>query len=178
MGWVNLLVSVVALLAGLGWAEGRIGSLRAIIAFVITGTTATLIGLGLQLVSAHLDEYWAISVRHIDTFDPLTPLAGTLAWASASASPLWRRRIRVLLIGVAATLLLYRSSPAYLYLAIAVGVGLLGGRISVGRPKRAAFSSSRHEVRSLLAAVTAVLAAGPLFRLISSPHQRAFALGY
>ncbi|QIM15435.1 hypothetical protein G7067_01860 [Leucobacter insecticola] len=132
VGWLNLLVTVVAMLAGLGWAEGRIGSLRTIVTFLVTGTAATLIGLGLQLLYADLDEIWAISVRHVDTLDPLTPLAGTIAWASASASPLWRRRVRVLIVGIAATLLLYRSSPAYLYLAIAVGIGLLGAGSALG----------------------------------------------
>ncbi|THG34984.1 DUF2156 domain-containing protein [Glaciibacter flavus] len=163
--WPALIIAVVATIIVVGWAERTMGGARTVLAFVVTGTIASLVGLGLEYIGSRAGEYWTSSVSALDTLDPLTPIAGTLAWASAGANGIWRRRIRVLLLTGAVAMLLYSGLPSDLYLLVAVGVGLLGGRLTLGRSAIPHWRSSRRERRGLLALVTIVLALGPLLSL-------------
>ena len=165
-GVVQFVVSLVATVIGVGLAERWMGWRRTLVAFLVTGIAAGLLGLGFELAGAAVGEFWSSSVRGILTLDPLTPIAGTLAWASAWAGPVERRRARTLLLGVAAALLLYSGQPADLYLLVAVGLGIGFGMLQ-RRDRGPAWPASRHETRSLLALVTALLAVGPLLTLLS-----------
>ncbi|MEJ3404222.1 DUF2156 domain-containing protein [Rathayibacter sp. YIM 133350] len=162
---IGLVVAVCATLLAVGWAERTMGGIRTALAFVLTGTFASIVGLGVQVVGSRTGEYWASSVRTLDTLDPLTPIAGTIAWASASAPGIWRRRIRVLLVAGAVAMTLYSGLPSDLYLLVAVAAGLLGGRLTIPTPSGRHWTSSRRERRGLLALVTVVLALGPLLSL-------------
>lgn len=164
---VSLAIAAGATILAVGWAERTMGGLRTLVAFVVTGTLASLVGLGVEFLGSRAGEYWTSSVSSLDTLDPLTPIAGTLAWASAGASGIWRRRIRVLLVAGATAMVLYSGLPSDLYLLVAVGVGLLGGRASIGRPAIPHWRSSRRERRGLLALVTVILALGPLLSLVA-----------
>jgi lysylphosphatidylglycerol synthetase-like protein (DUF2156 family) len=171
---IQLVIAVLAALVAVGTAERLMGSLRTAIAFLVTGVVASALGVGLVVLGMRVGEYWATSVHGLVTFDPLTPIAGTLAWASAWASPLWRRRLRTILLAVTAALLLYSGQPADLYLMVAVGLGVglgvLTHREVVAHRGRSqvTWRGSRHETRSLLAITTVILAFGPLLTVISA----------
>jgi lysylphosphatidylglycerol synthetase-like protein (DUF2156 family) len=169
----QFVLAVVAAIFGIGTAERLMGSWRTLIAFLVTGVLASAIGVGLELLGAQVHEYWSTSVNELDTLDPLTPIAGALAWASAWASPFWRRRLRVLLLAGSAALLLYSGVPADLYLLIAVGIGLLAGRLLHPGPVLQFWRGSQHETRSLLALVNMVLALGPVLTLVSATRYGA-----
>ncbi|CAN5529683.1 DUF2156 domain-containing protein [soil metagenome] len=169
---VQLIIAVVATVAAVGAAERLMGSARTVLAFALTGVLASAVGVGLVILGMQLGEFWSTSVHGVVTLDPLTPIAGTLAWASAHAVGLWRRRFRTVLVALSAALLLYSGQPADLNLMVAVGLGIgLGalshrrfGRIAVPAPWR----GSRHETRTLLALATVILAIGPLLTLLSA----------
>ncbi|GAA2083288.1 bifunctional lysylphosphatidylglycerol flippase/synthetase MprF [Pseudolysinimonas kribbensis] len=165
-GVAQFAISMVAAIVGVGLAERWMGSWRTLVAFVATGVVAGALGLGLELLGAAVHEFWSSSVRGLLTVDPLTPILGTLAWASAWAAPLERRRTRTLLVGVAATLLLYSGQPADLYLLVAVGLGIGSGAL-LRRDRRPSWPASRHETRSLLALVTVLFAVGPVLTAVS-----------
>jgi lysylphosphatidylglycerol synthetase-like protein (DUF2156 family) len=165
-GVAQFVLSIAATVVGVGLAERWMGWRRTLLAFLVTGVAAGALGLGLELAGAAVGEFWSSSVRGILTLDPLTPIAGTLAWASAWAGPIERRRARTLLLGVAATLLLYSGQPADLYLLVAVGLGTAIGALS-RRDRAPAWPASRHETRGLLAIVTVLLAVGPLLTAVS-----------
>lgn len=165
---LQFVLAIVAAVFGLGLAERLMGSRRTLIAFLVTGVLATALGIGLELLGAALGEFWSSSVRGLVTLDPLTPIAGTVAWASAWAPPFWRRRLRVVLVAGAVALLLYSGEPADLYLLVAIGIGALAGRLQHPGGALRFWRGSRHETRSLLALVNAILAVGPLLTLVSA----------
>jgi len=170
---VQFTIAIVAAVFGIGAAERLMGSVRTAIAFLVTGVVATAIGIGLELLGAQLGEFWSSSVHGLVTLDPLTPIAGTVAWASAWAAPFWRRRIRVAFVAGAVALLLYSGEPADLYLLIAIGIGVLGGARQHPPDARRFWRGSRHETRALLALVNAILAIGPLLTLLSATRYGA-----
>ncbi|GMA93610.1 hypothetical protein GCM10025881_04340 [Pseudolysinimonas kribbensis] len=86
-GVAQFAISMVAAIVGVGLAERWMGSWRTLVAFVATGVVAGALGLGLELLGAAVHEFWSSSVRGLLTVDPLTPILGTLAWASAWAAP-------------------------------------------------------------------------------------------
>jgi lysylphosphatidylglycerol synthetase-like protein (DUF2156 family) len=165
---VQFAIAIVAAVLGVGAAERMMGSRRTVLAFLVTGVAATAIGIGLELLGAKMGEFWSSSVHGLVTLDPLTPIVGTVAWASAWAAPFWRRRIRVAFVAGAVALLLYSGEPADLYLLIAIAIGILGGRWQHPPDARRFWRGSRHETRALLALVNAILAVGPLLTLLSA----------
>ncbi len=164
-GVVQLVVAVLAAAVALGIAERAMGSPRTAIAFLVTGVVASGVGVGLELLGSSVGESWSRAVHEVDTVDPLTPIAGTLAWASAWLSGLWRRRVRAGLAGVAAALLLYSGQPADLYLLLAVALGLA---IGAWRHPGIRTPRSARETRSMLAIVATVLAIGPVLTILSA----------
>jgi len=170
---VQLVIALLAAVLAVGAAERLMGSVRTAIAFVVTGLLASALGVGMVVLGMRFGEFWSTSVHGVVTLDPLTPIAGTLAWASAWASGLWRRRFRTLLLAVAGALLLYSGQPADLYLMVAVGLGIGAGALShrVSRHRAAAptvWRGSRQETRTLLAITTGILAIGPLLTVLSA----------
>ena len=164
----ELLAVVVAAVIGVGVSERLMGTRRAIVAFVITGVLGSAIGLAVQAIGVVTGEYWADAVRGLVTVDPLTPVLGTVAVASAFATVLWRRRLRTLVVATTAVFLLYSGTPTDLYRLLAVLVGVVIGtlwthrRLSITR-----WTSSHHETRVLMATVVAIFAVGPVITLIS-----------
>ncbi|MFC5501854.1 bifunctional lysylphosphatidylglycerol flippase/synthetase MprF [Lysinimonas soli] len=165
---VQLIIAVIATLLAVGTAERLMGSLRTAIAFVVTGLIATAAGVGLVTLGMQFHEFWSTSVHGVVTLDPLTPIAGTLAWASAWATTLWRRRFRTILIASASALLLYSGQPADLYLLVAIGLGIGLGALTHRERGPVLWRGSRHETRTLLAVTTVILAIGPLLTVLSA----------
>ncbi len=165
----QLILVVIAALLGVGASEWLMGTRRSVVAFLVTGVIAFAIGLAAQTAGVFAGEFWAKSVRTLDTVDPLTPILGTLATATAFATVLWRRRIRIVVIATLAVFLLYSGAPSDLYRLIAVLLGLgLGAILSRRRIRLSRWTSSHHETRVLLAAVAAIFALGPLITIISN----------
>ncbi len=170
---VQLVIAVIAAIAAVGTAERLMGSVRTAVAFVVTGLVASALGIGLVVLGMQLGEFWSTSVRGVVTLDPLTPIAGTLAWASAWATALWRRRFRTILVAVSTALLLYSGQPADLNLLVAIGIGIGLGALSERVARRGAavpsyWRGSRQETRTLLSITTVILAIGPLLTILSA----------
>ena len=162
----QLLIVLVAAIIGVGAAERLMGTWRTALVFAVTGIAATGLGLGVEALGVLTGEYWANAVRGLVTIDPLSPILGTVAAASAFASVLWRRRIRFAVVGSVAVFLLYSGQPSDLFRVIAVLVGLLMGSVMMRRRIRLErWTSSHHETRVLLATLSAIFALGPAITL-------------
>ena len=91
----QLVFGVVASIVLLGVAERRMGTWRAIVAFVVTGGVGVALGTGLQWVGSLAGEWWAAGTAVDLTLDPLAGIVGALITATAFMGVLWRRRIRI-----------------------------------------------------------------------------------
>ncbi|MBC7590319.1 MAG: DUF2156 domain-containing protein [Salinibacterium sp.] len=168
---VQLLIVLGAAAVGVGAAERLMGTARTILAFAVTGVAASTLGLGIESLGVFAGEYWADAVRGLVTLDPLSPIVGTVAVASAFASVLWRRRLRFVVVGSTLVFLLYSGQPSDLYRVLAALVGLLLGSLLTRRRLRLErWTSSHHETRVLLATAAIVFALGPVITLVS--HAR------
>ncbi len=165
---VVLVFAVLALLLGMGWAERRMGHLRTAISFVVVTVVGIVLGLLFQAAGVVVDLYSAEITRTHRTVDPIIGVVGVVMAASAFTGPLVKRRVRI--VGFAAILVfvLYSGQPSDVYRLFAALVGLLLGmamartRIVVRRPR-----ATRRESRTLLAALVAVTALGPLVTIAS-----------
>ena len=163
---VQLVVGVLLALTLMAVAERLLGTLRASIAFVATGVLGITIGVVGQWAAASIGELWASATEYDFTLDPTIGIVGALITASAFASALWRRRIRLLTFATLLAFVLYNGDQNNVYrlfaalLGLALGALLRGGRIQ--RIRR----SSHGETRNLVAAIVAITALGPLVALL------------
>ncbi|MFC4243846.1 bifunctional lysylphosphatidylglycerol flippase/synthetase MprF [Gryllotalpicola reticulitermitis] len=164
----ELALAVVGSIVLLGGAEILMGWRRTAFAFVVTALIGVSVGAGLILLGEAGDVSWARSIGRIATVDPQSGIFGAIAAASAFAGPLWRRRIRLLSSLVAIVFVLYAGQPADIYRLVATVAGLGLGLLLPRARRRATWTrSSRHELRTLLAAATALTAVGPVIALFS-----------
>ncbi|GAA4666837.1 bifunctional lysylphosphatidylglycerol flippase/synthetase MprF [Frondihabitans cladoniiphilus] len=165
----SLLLTVVAVLVLVGASERRIGHRRALIAYLVTGIVATLVGAGVQALGLALDNGWAKAVAYDTTLHPFTPALGTIMTASAFAGSLWRRRIRLFGFAGITTFLLYDGHPSGLYALVGAVAGLALGRLlRRGAPRPGRWNrSTHHEARVLLSTLVAISALGPLVTIVT-----------
>lgn len=168
---LQLLLDVVLVLVLLAVAERRLGSVRTLVAFLLTGAVGTTAGALLQSAGSAAGEWWASDTVGDHTFDPLIGAVGALIAATAAMGALWRRRLRVSVFSVVLMFVLYAGDSADVYRMIAGLSGLAVGAVLVGgvaglRP-RPPVRSSHRESRALLASVVAVTAIGPLVAVLS-----------
>ncbi|MFB2586009.1 bifunctional lysylphosphatidylglycerol flippase/synthetase MprF [Herbiconiux liukaitaii] len=173
-----LVVVAAGLVLGLGWAERRMGHGRVIAVFLVVTVLGIVTGLAAEGFGVVLDLYSAGQTRVQHTVDPVVPLAGVLMAASAFTGPLLRRRIRVVGFAVLFVFVLYSGQPSDLFRLFAALVGLAVGTVLVRRQARGGGEAphrlvlrrpraTRRETRTLLAAVVAVTALGPLVTIVS-----------
>jgi phosphatidylglycerol lysyltransferase len=163
-GWLPLLIPV--LLVCVAYAERRLGSLGALVAYVATGLLGATLG---TLAQAGLDRVPGL-LPGVDlgqtVLDPTGALSGMLIAVSFAAGSLWRRRIRVVIIAAGVLAVVYGGGAADVHRLTAALSGFAVGALLVrrtGPSLRPRFLRSSHrEVRSLLAALVALSAVGPL----------------
>ncbi len=167
-GGLELPITLAGIVLAVGAAERLMGTLRTVIAFVVTAIAGAVVGIIVQQVGYAIGELWSRRVSELVTLDPPTAIAGTILTASAFAGPLWRRRIRVLTFGVAAVFLLYSGQPSDMYRMLACLAGLaLGIALSPDQGTLHWQRSSHHETRVLLSALVAITAVGPAITVVS-----------
>ncbi len=171
---VPAVVSAVGLILLLvGPAERLMGPWRTLAAFVVTGAVGVWGGIAVDALGLVLGRRWDERLAETPILDPLTAVTGTILTASAFADQLWRRRIRVIGLGVLVVLALYVGGPESVGRFVAGLTGLVVGVLAT-RARRDPFRippSSHHESRLLLASLTALLAAGPLLTLVTGHPQ-------
>jgi phosphatidylglycerol lysyltransferase len=163
-----LLVDLVVVVVAMGAAERLLGHLRTVLVAVASTVLGISAGLGLQAAGILVRGVWSQAPLDTVVLDPLIPVTGVVIAASAFAGPLWRRRVRVIGFTGLVVVLLYSDEPADAYRLAAGGAGLALGWVLARRLPRLTWRrSSHHEVRSLLASVVGVTAAGPFVALTS-----------
>jgi phosphatidylglycerol lysyltransferase len=167
-GGLELPLAIIGIVLVIGFAERLMGTVRTAIAFVVSTVLGVMVGVAVQQVGTLIGELWSRRVSELITLDPMTAVAGTIMTASAFAGPVWRRRIRVIVISVTLVFLFYSGEPSDLYRFLAALVGF--GLGAVLRPRTGDVwwqRSSHHETRVLLSAIVAITAIGPAITIFS-----------
>lgn len=174
----QLVFGVILAFLLLGIAERRMGTWRAIVAFVVTGVLGVALGTWLQWFGSLYGEWWATGTAADLTLDPLTGIVGALITATAFMGVLWRRRIRVVTFAFILVFVLYDGDSSNVYRLIAAIVGLfLGALLTRDASTLRARRSSHAETRTLVAAIVAVTALGPIVAFVNRTELTPFGFG-
>ncbi len=190
--WAGIDPGIASFVQGIGLTGRTFGAVVALtlmaVAFVLPaertlGSAQTLaVGLAAQLacvpvayVAAHGIEAaglnrWGDDLLSATALSPIGFIVGTAGFASAWMPRLWQRRVRLAVLALMATLVLYGGTFSDVLGMTAASVSILAGilwavfapRTSAARPQ-ALRRSSVPERRVLTAIVLAVVAIGPLF---------------
>ncbi|MGN7799941.1 bifunctional lysylphosphatidylglycerol flippase/synthetase MprF [Leifsonia sp. 22587] len=163
---LQLVATVLLSLTVLAAAERLLGTARTVLAFLVTGVLAVVLGVLLQAGAASIGELWAKATEFDVTLDPTIGIVGALITASAFAASLWRRRIRLLTFSVVLVFVLYNGDQNNVYRLIAALLGLALGVILRRGSIRRLHRSSHQETRTLVAGIVAITAFGPLLALL------------
>ncbi|PZU47812.1 MAG: hypothetical protein DI566_04375 [Microbacterium sp.] len=162
------LVVVALSLTLLAAAEATIGSLRTLVALI--GLSAVSL---VAAVVAHAALWTVAGLRPFEAppapvQDPVIAIACAVMFASAAAPALWRRRVRLVGLGILAMFALYAGDADSWYRLTAAGIGLAAGGLLLRSGETHAWHrSSIRETRSLLAMIVAVVAVGPFTALLA-----------
>ena len=142
-------------------AEWRLGSLRTL----AVGVVSQLISVPLSIVLARGIETvglnrWGNDLLSDTFLTPIGFIAGAAGFASALLPRLWRRRLRVSLIVLTATFVLYSGTMSDVLGIVAAMLSITAGQL-LFKPESA--PSSIRERRVLLAVGIACVAIGPAF---------------
>lgn len=159
---LTLAAVLAATLVVCGLAEGVLGTRRLLGAFVGGGLIVATIGQALGMFEEHVIPAIPLNAPPVAGAPPLAALVTVAMAASCFASPLWRRRIRLGSIVFAVTLFLYAASASDMYALIALPVGVGAGLLMGGSSAPGVLRSSLREKRILLAAMTTIIAVGPV----------------
>jgi phosphatidylglycerol lysyltransferase len=179
---VAYLATTVVLLALVAPAERRFGLGRTAIAFLSTHVAGVLVAAGGVTVGARASDWCARDLVGTVAVGPSTGAVGVALAFSTVCTPLWRRRLRVVLLVTLAMLALYSGG---LQDVLRLFAGLIGVALGPWLAREAPYLAglclpagtsaqrlrpslpSGPEVRLLLAVVTAASAMGPLIAAIS-----------
>ncbi|WP_248305609.1 rhomboid family intramembrane serine protease [Agromyces sp. H66] len=174
----QLVFGLLAAILLLGIAERRMGTPRTIAALLLTGVAGVALGTLLQWLGSLAGEWWATGTAADLTLDPLTGIVGALIAATAFMRALWRRRIRIVTFAVILVFVLYDGDSSNVYRLLAAIAGLFLGAILTGDPSTLRARRSSHgETRTLVAAVVAVTAIGPIVALVNRTELTPFSFG-
>jgi len=171
-----LLMSAGALLVG-GAIERRHGAARLLGVALLTQILGTVAGLGGVALLARAGGTWSNDLS-IGTTVGSTPLIlGAWAAYSASSTVLWRRRIRIGLLVVVLTMVLYGGLLSDVLRLSTVLAGLAVGALLLRRSHPLLeLRSSRRESRVLVAVIVAATAGGALLASLSPTAVGPFAV--
>ena len=166
-------LGVLLVAALLGPVEHRHGSRRTAAAWVLGQVAAGLLGTAVTAGLQATGSGWGRYLGRAVVTGPLPGVLVAVGVATALATPLLRRRTRVVLGVVLVMQVLYSGTAGDVHRLVGWTLGLVGGLVVVRlrgratgvRPERGAVS--RRESRALVALVVAAAAVGPLLAALS-----------
>lgn len=164
----SYLVALLGVLALLGPAERRLGSVPAGVALLAGQTVGTAVGLGLISGVAAAGDGWALQLSGMLVVGPFAGLLAVAGLYTAVMPALWRRRARLTLTISLLALVLYSGTAGDVVRLSAFLLGFGAGTLlHPGRDHLSAPHPSRREKRALVALVVTVTALGPLVAALS-----------
>ena len=174
----NVAQAIYATLAAVCFAvpaERVLGSRRFVVAAAASHALVFPLAcvLGAMVEQAGFNR-WGADLVNETYLTPLPWMIGPLAFASASMGVLWRRRVRLVLVALTGTLVLYSGTLTSVAAFIAVVVGLVCGVLAGARQFTAARPTLR-EARVLVAVLLLAVSVGPVLTALNPAAQGPFA---
>lgn len=164
---VTAILAIVLVLTVGAYVERKIGSYRAMLAFVATGVAGNVMGAVVQALAFWLREDWGVLTQPSASLDPSVGVVGMIMMGSAVVPALFKRRIRLLGIAALVMFALYAGDTSSVNRLFAGLIGLgVGAWLARGRRQGAWLRSSYRERRTLIAWIVAVSGLGPLMVLV------------
>ncbi|MEX3505123.1 bifunctional lysylphosphatidylglycerol flippase/synthetase MprF [Corynebacterium sp. LK2510] len=167
---VGLVFATLAALLFATTAEVKLGSRTFVVAAVCSQAVAVPLGLmAATLVEEAGFNQWGADLTNETFQSPVAWIFGPLAFATAGMGVLWRRRLRLVMLALTGTMVVYAGTLADVIACAAVVIGLAAGALvhRDGQPVPARFTVSLREARVLVAGLVAVVAAGPVVTALS-----------
>lgn len=167
-GPVQLIVDSILVLVILCIAEIRLGKRRTVLVCLISAVGGAIAGLLLCTGINAIQDHWTWFLRIPMSLNPIILVIGALMASIPFSDFLWRRRIGLVGYTALILLVLYTGNPGnYCALASAL-IGHLVGHLWHGPLQDSPRGpSGSYETRHLLAAISTVLALGPLVTISS-----------
>ena len=167
----SLLYLTVAVAAFAAPAERVLGSAK----FAVAALTSHAVALPLGFLFGSVVERagfnrWGPDLTNEVFCSPVAWIFGPLAYTTASLGVLWRRRLRLVMLALTGTLVLYAGSLAAVVALTAVITGWVAGELVQG-PKRPVWNISLRESRFLIATLLVVVAVGPVLTAVNPAAQ-------
>ncbi|QXG76557.1 DUF2156 domain-containing protein [Modestobacter sp. L9-4] len=177
-GPTGVVVTVLLVAALLGPVEHRWGSARTAVALLGGQLAAGALASGVGALLEATGDRWGRLLSAAVVVGPLPGVLAAVAAASASATPLVRRRVRVVAGVVLVMLVLYAGTAGDVHRLAGWGVGLLAGAVAARARGRGRDHGpvSRRESRALVALVVAAAAVGPLVAAFSRDPEGPWAV--
>jgi phosphatidylglycerol lysyltransferase len=169
---------VLLVAALLGPVERHWGSRRTALVLLVCQPVTALAGTGAVALLRETGDRWGQLLAAAVVTGPLPAVLAAVALSSATATPLLRRRLRVVLGVGLVMLVLYAGTAGDVHRLAGWGVGLLAGEVVLrvrGR-RREHGPVSRRESRALVALVVAAAAVGPLVAALSRTPEGPWAV--
>ncbi|AWB83848.1 bifunctional lysylphosphatidylglycerol flippase/synthetase MprF [Corynebacterium liangguodongii] len=156
-------------------AEILLGTRRFIVAALASHALAVPIGavLAAAVERAGFNE-WGANLAAGAYLSPVAWIFGPLAFATSTMGVLWRRRLRLIMVVLTGTLVLYSGSLVDVIALSAVVLGWAGGSL-VHRESIQRVRVSLREARVLIATLFAVVSAGPVLAALNPQASGPFA---
>jgi phosphatidylglycerol lysyltransferase len=166
-----LAITVLGLLI-LAPAEYRTGMTRTFTTLLVSQAAGLLLAVGLVKLAGLVHEPWLSALAGETAVGAMPGLLGVGFALSGSLTPLWRRRLRLLLITVATISVIYIGQLEQVALACVAAVGLVAVGLTYHRGwPWARLRELQHDMRVLVGVLVAVPALGSiLVALIANPH--------
>jgi len=163
-----LAVTVLGLLI-LGPAEHRMGVTRTFTTLLACQAAGLLLAAGLIKLAGLTPEPWLGSLTGETAVGALSGVLGVGFALSCTLTPLWRRRLRLLLTVAVTISALYIGHLEQVAQACGALAGLVTGALTSGRARPwAGLRASRHEVRVLVGVLVAVPALGGMLAALAA----------
>jgi phosphatidylglycerol lysyltransferase len=163
-----LAVTVLGLLI-LAPAEHRMGVIRTFATLLVSQAAGLLLAAGLIKLAGLVREPWLSALTGETAVGVLPGLVGAGFALSCTLTPLWRRRLRLLLTAAIAISALYVGHLEQVAQACGALAGLVTGTLMYGRVRPwAGLRASRHEVRVLVGTLVAVPALGSMLAALAA----------
>jgi lysylphosphatidylglycerol synthetase-like protein (DUF2156 family) len=168
-GLPGYLAVTVLLLAVCAPMERRIGTLRAALLFGASQLAGAALALGAIWLGVRTGDVWATHLARGVAVGPSPGAVGLLLAGSAQLDPLWRRRVRVLVMATLITTTLYAGDLPDTVRLAAGTTGLVAGVLTLPRQKTTlAPIRPGGDRRALIALLVAASALGPLSTILEA----------